>query len=139
MNSIDIVIIDKTGTVTEGKPSVEKVISITPGISDEDVLQKIISLNSSSEHPLAQATIRYGANKNIEVLPVTDFEAITGKGVTGILEGKKVALGNEKLMEEIKAVISADLKKQVNSEQKLGKTVSFLSESNTAIGFVVTV
>jgi Cu2+-exporting ATPase len=81
--------------------------------------------------------MRYGANKNIEVLPVTDFEAVTGKGVTGILEGRKVALGNEKLMEEIKAVISADLKKQVNSEQKLGKTVSFLSESNTAIGFVV--
>ena len=73
MNSIDIVIIDKTGTVTEGKPSVEKVISITPGISDEDVLQKIISLNSSSEHPLAQATMRYGANKNIDVLPVSDF------------------------------------------------------------------
>ena len=137
MNSIDIVIIDKTGTVTEGKPSVEKVISITPGISDDYLLQKIISLNSSSEHPLAQATMRYGANKNIEVLPVTDFEAVTGKGVTGILEGRKVALGNEKLMEEIKAVISADLKKQVNSEQKLGKTVSFLSESNTAIGFVV--
>jgi Cu2+-exporting ATPase len=137
MNSIDIVIIDKTGTVTEGKPSVEKVISITPGVSDEDVLQKIISLNSSSEHPLAQATVRYGANKNIVVLPVTDFEAVTGKGVTGILEGKKVALGNEKLMEEINAVISTDLKKQVNSEQKLGKTVSFLSEGNTAIGFVV--
>jgi Cu2+-exporting ATPase len=137
MNSIDIVIIDKTGTVTEGKPSVEKVISITPGISDKDVLLKIISLNSSSEHPLAQATIRYGADKNIEVLPVTDFEAITGKGVTGILEGKKLALGNEKLMEEIKAIISIELKEQIISEQKLGKTVSYLSEGNTAIGFVV--
>ena len=64
MNSIDVVIIDKTGTVTEGKPSVEKVISATPGFSDEDILQKIISLNSSSEHPLAQATMRYGEEKN---------------------------------------------------------------------------
>jgi Cu2+-exporting ATPase len=137
MNSIDIVIIDKTGTVTEGKPSVEKVISITPGISDKDVLQKIISLNSSSEHPLAQATMRYGADKNIKMLPVSDFEAVTGKGVTGMLEGSKVALGNKKLMEEIKAVISAELNKQVTSEQKLGKTVSYLSEGNTAIGFVV--
>jgi Cu+-exporting ATPase len=137
MNSIDIVIIDKTGTVTEGKPSVEKVISVIPGISDEDVLRKIISLNSSSEHPLAQATLLYGTSKNIEVLPVTDFEAITGKGVTGILTGQKVALGNEKLMEEIKAVVSVELKKQAYSEQKLGKTVSFLSEGNIAIGFVV--
>jgi heavy metal translocating P-type ATPase len=137
MNSIDIVIIDKTGTVTEGKPSVEKVISIIKGTSDDEVLQKIISLNSSSEHPLAQATMRYGANRNIEVLLVSDFEAVTGKGVTGILQGKKLTLGNEKLMKEINAVISAELKKQVDSEQKLGKTVSYLSEDNTAIGFVV--
>ena len=137
MSSIDIVIIDKTGTVTEGKPSVEKVISTTPGISDDDVLQKIISLNSSSEHPLAQATVRYGATKNIEILPVTDFEAATGKGVTGILSGRKLALGNEKLIEEIKSSISEELKKVVISEQKLGKTVSILSEDNQAIGMVV--
>jgi heavy metal translocating P-type ATPase len=137
MSSIDIVIIDKTGTVTEGKPSVEKVISSMPGISDDEVLQKIISLNSSSEHPLAQATVRYGASKNIEILTVTDFEAITGKGVTGILNGRKVALGNEKLMEEIKASISDELKKEVISEQKLGKTVSILAEDSQTIGIVV--
>jgi P-type Cu+ transporter len=137
MNSIDIVIIDKTGTVTEGRPSVEKVISITPDISEEQILQKIISLNSSSEHPLAQATMRYGAGKNLEVLPVSAFEAVTGKGVTGILGGKKVALGNEKLMEKVNVVISDELKKQVSSEQKLGKTISYLSEDNKAIGFVV--
>src|SRR5664279_1680558 len=137
MNSIDVVIIDKTGTVTEGKPSVEKVISVTSGVSDDELLQKIISLNSSSEHPLAQATIRFGTNKNIEVLPVSDFEAVTGKGVTGTLDGKKMALGNEKLMTEINAVITAELKNQVTAEQKLGKTVSYLSEDNKAIGFVV--
>ena len=137
MNSIDVIIIDKTGTVTEGKPSVEKVISTKPGVSDEDVLQKIISINSSSEHPLAQATIRYGAIKNIEVLPVSDFKALSGKGVAGILNGKKLALGNEKLMTEINAVVGAELKNQVISEQKLGKTVSYLAEDNMAIGFVV--
>jgi P-type Cu+ transporter len=137
MNSIDIVIIDKTGTVTEGKPSVEKVISITPELSEEEILQKIISLNSSSEHPLAQATMHYGATKNIEILSVSDFEAVLGKGVTGKLGGNKVALGNEKLMEKVNAVISAELKKQVDSEQKLGKTVSYLSEDNKPIGFIV--
>jgi Cu+-exporting ATPase len=137
MNSIDIVIIDKTGTVTEGKPSVEKVISTASGISGDEVLQKIISLNSSSEHPLAQATMLYGRNKKAVVLPVSDFEAVTGKGVKGIMAGKNVALGNEKLMEEIKATISHELKKQVASYQSLGKTVSYLSEDNTAIGFVV--
>src|SRR5665647_1372265 len=130
MNLIDIVIIENKGTLTEGKPSVEKVISITPGISEEEILQKIISLNSSSEHPLAQATMRYGAGRNVEVLPVSDFEAVTGMGVTGILQGKKLTLGNEKLMKEINAVITTELKKQVDSEQKLGKTVSYLSEDN---------
>ena len=137
MSSIDIVIIDKTGTVTEGKPSVEKVISSKAEISDNEVLQKIISLNSSSEHPLAQATVRYGAAKNIEILPVTDFEAVTGKGVTGILNGKNVALGNEKLMNELKASISEELKKVIISEQKIGKTVSIFSEDSLAIGIVV--
>jgi Cu+-exporting ATPase len=137
MNSIDTVIIDKTGTVTEGKPSVEKVISFNPDISDDELLQKIISLNSSSEHPLAQATMLYGKNKKVEVLSVTDFEAVTGKGVTAILAGKRVALGNEKLMEDIKAVISPELKEKVTIDQKLGKTVSYLSEDNKAIGYVV--
>ncbi len=137
MSAIDIVIIDKTGTVTEGKPSVEKVTSVVPGISDDEVLGKIISLNSSSEHPLAQATMRYGANKSIEVSPVSEFEAIAGKGVSAKLAGKKLALGNEKLMHEIGTDIPAELKAQVENEQKLGKTVSYLSEDNTAIGFVV--
>ncbi len=137
MSSINIVIIDKTGTVTEGKPSVEKVVSAIPEITDNEIIQKIASLNSSSEHPLAQATVRYAATKNIEVFPITDFEAITGKGVTGTLNGRKVALGNEKLLEEIKASVSDELKKAIISEQKLGKTVSVLSEDNRAIGFVV--
>lgn len=137
MNKIDIVIIDKTGTVTEGKPSVEKVISAKTDFTEEQILEKIISLNSSSEHPLAQATMRYGEEKKIKVKPVSNFEAVTGKGVIGILEGASLALGNEKLMEQVKALIKPDLLQQVKAEQKLGKTVSYLSEGNTAIGFVV--
>src|ERR1039457_1037958 len=120
MNEIDVVIIYKTGTVTEGKHSVEKVIPANPDFSEEQILEKIISLNSSSEHPLAQATMRYGIEKKIAVKPVSDFEAVTGKGVIGKLEGNSLALD-----------------KQVKAEQKLGKTVSYLSQGNAAIGFVV--
>ena len=137
MNDIEIVIIDKTGTVTEGKPSVEKVISANTKYPEDDILQKIISLNSSSEHPLAQATLRYGEEKKIEVKPVSNFEAVTGKGVIADLDGASLALGNEKLMEQVKAAIAPDLEKQVTAEQKLGKTVSYLSLGNAAIGFVV--
>ncbi len=137
MSNIDVVIIDKTGTVTEGKPSVEKVISSSPINSEEEILQKIISLNSSSEHPLAQATLRYGSERKIKILPVSDFEAITGKGVTGMLYNKKLALGNEKLMEQFRANISVEVAKQVETEQKSGKTVSYLSEVDKVIGFIV--
>jgi Cu2+-exporting ATPase len=137
MNEINILIIDKTGTITEGKPSVEKVISASTDFSEKDILQKIISLNSSSEHPLAQAILRYGEEKKIALKPVSNFEAVTGKGVIGNLEGKKLALGNEKLMEQVKAEISPELNTQIKAEQKSGKTVSYLSEGIAAIGFVV--
>jgi P-type Cu+ transporter len=136
MNSIDVVIIDKTGTVTEGKPSVEKVIA-APGYSEENILQKVVSLNSSSEHPLAQATVRYGSDRKTEILPVSDFEAITGKGVTGIINGNRLALGNEKLMQQVNAIISPELRNQVVTEQRLGKTISYLAEKNVVSGYVV--
>jgi heavy metal translocating P-type ATPase len=137
MNAIDIVVIDKTGTVTEGKPSVEKVVSTNPDVTENDILQNIISLNSSSEHPLAQATLRYGEEKNISVQPISNFEAVTGKGVIGMLEGKKLALGNKKLMEQVNAEVSSELLEQVKAEQKKGKTVSYLAVENTAVGFVI--
>jgi Cu2+-exporting ATPase len=136
-NKIDVVIIDKTGTVTEGKPSVEKVVAANAGFSEEDIIQKIGSLNSSSEHPLSQATLRYAEEKAIAIKPINNFEAVTGKGVTGELDGKNLALGNDKLMEQVKVEISGDLRKQVKEEQKLGKTVSYLAEGETAIGYVV--
>ncbi len=135
-NKIDVVIIDKTGTVTEGKPSVEKVVSGTSEYSENEILQKIASINSSSEHPLAQATLRYSEEKNVEVKAISDFESVTGKGVTGELEGKKLALGNDKLMEQVGADIS-ELKSRVKKEQEKGKTVSYLAEGKRAIGFVV--
>lgn len=85
MNDIEIVIIDKTGTLTEGKPSVENVFRANTNYQEDDVLQKIISLNSSSEPAMAQATLRYGEGKKIEVKSVSKFEAVTGKGVVATL------------------------------------------------------
>jgi heavy metal translocating P-type ATPase len=137
MNAIDIVVIDKTGTVTEGKPSVEKVVSTSSNVTEDDLLQKIISLNSSSEHPLAQATLRFGEERHMKRMPITHFEAITGKGVIGLLGQDSLALGNEKLMEQVNAEIDADLLEQVSAEQRQGKTVSYFAVGNKAIGYVV--
>lgn len=137
MNEIDVVIIDKTGTVTEGKPSVEKIISVNPDFSEMDILEKIVALNSSSEHPLAQATLRYGEEKKVKIQPISNFEAVTGKGVVGVLKEDKLALGNQKLMEHVDATIDAAMEEEVKSAQKQGKTVSYLAIGNKVVGFVV--
>ncbi|HNP68669.1 MAG TPA: heavy metal translocating P-type ATPase [Aequorivita sp.] len=136
LNKIDVLIIDKTGTITEGKPSVEKV-GATEDFSEEKVLQYIVSLNQNSEHPLADATVKYGKEKNSEVLKTTDFNSVTGKGVTGTINGKKIALGNEKMMEDAGANISEALQKEISEEQQKGKTVPMLSVDGKVVGYVV--
>ncbi|KAA9039413.1 heavy metal translocating P-type ATPase [Ginsengibacter hankyongi] len=135
MNKIDTLIIDKTGTITEGKPSVEKLITVGE-YSAENALQKIASLNKYSEHPLAGAIVKYGKAKNISFSNVKEFKAIAGKGVMGTIDGKRVASGNKKLMKEIHSVIPEQLEEKVSEEQKSGKTVSYISIDEAAIGYV---
>ncbi|MEE9364118.1 MAG: heavy metal translocating P-type ATPase [Cellulophaga sp.] len=137
MNKIDTLIIDKTGTITEGKPSVEKIVSDSSTYNEKSILQYIISINKLSEHPLAEATVKYGREQQIEVLKTTNFNSITGKGVTGNVNGKSVALGNVKMMEETSARISNTLKEKVRIEQKLGKTVSYIAIDGKVMGYVV--
>ena len=137
LNKIDVLIIDKTGTITEGKPSVEKVGRVFDDFNDEKVLQYIVSINNLSEHPLAEATVKYGKSKNVKILEVQDFTSVTGKGVTGIIENKKVAIGNEKMMEQANVSISEILQEEASKHQKMGKTVPFLAVEGNAIGYVV--
>jgi Cu2+-exporting ATPase len=135
MNKIDTLIVDKTGTLTEGKPSVEKIV-VEQGFNETDVLQKISSLNKYSEHPLAAAIVKYGKEKQVPFSDVKDFDAVAGKGVTGTVDGKRIALGNKKLMEETRSGISAALETRVSNEQKAGKTVSFISIDEVAMGYI---
>lgn len=134
MNKVNVLITDKTGTITEGKPSVEKIYATNN--NDNDLLQSIASLNQYSEHPLAQAVVNYAKTKSISLIEVKDFEAVAGKGVTGTVTNKKVALGNKKLMEQVKATVSDDIENKILTEQKLGKTVSYIAVDGIAVGFV---
>lgn len=136
LNKIEILIVDKTGTITEGKPSVEK-IGVSEAYSEEKVLQYIASLNQNSEHPLAEATTKYGKEKNVEILKIADFNAVTGKGVIGSFDGRKLALGNEKMMEEAQAQLSDDMEKRIAEERKKGKTVPMLAIDGSVVGYVV--
>lgn len=135
MNKVDTLIVDKTGTITEGKPSVEKVISVNE-IEEKDLLKYIASLNQYSEHPLAEAIVNYGKSKEISIIRVNDFEAVAGKGVIGTVEGKKITLGNAKLLEQFSISISEDLANKVIAEQEQGKTVSYITVENEAVGYV---
>ncbi|MCI2227599.1 MULTISPECIES: heavy metal translocating P-type ATPase [Flavobacteriaceae] len=135
MNKVDTLIVDKTGTITEGKPSVEKVISIN-NLKEEKLLHFIASLNQYSEHPLAEAIVNYGKSKNTAITKVNDFQAVAGKGVIGTIENKKVALGNAKLLEQFAITISKNLETNVVAEQEQGKTVSYIAVDNEAVGYV---
>jgi len=134
MNKVNVLITDKTGTITEGKPSVEQVYSSDN--QGQNLVQIIASLNQYSEHPLAQAVVNYAQSKKVSLVEAIDFESVSGKGVLGTVANKKIALGNKKLMEQVKAFVSEDLEAKISAEQKLGKTVSHIAIDGLAVGFV---
>jgi len=134
MNKVNVLITDKTGTLTEGKPSVEKVVALTG--KKEALLQQIASLNQYSEHPLAEAVVKYAKAKKSKLNKVNDFEAVAGMGVIGTVSKNKVALGNDKLMRQMKASVSKELEAKIIEEQKLGKTVSYIAINQEAVGYV---
>ena len=136
MNKIDVLIIDKTGTITEGKPSVEKVVSVSSEYSEKELTRLIASVNAQSEHPLANATVNYAKAEKIKYGEASEFNSVTGKGVTANFEGKQLALGNEKLMQAKNAEISEEINNQVTAEQEKGKTVSYLAIDSSIVGFV---
>ncbi|QBA64532.1 heavy metal translocating P-type ATPase [Muriicola soli] len=137
MNKVNTLIVDKTGTITEGKPSVEAFNATSSMFSEQDIMQYIVSLNNLSEHPLAEATVSFGKEKGVELLKVDGFNAVTGKGVEGKVEEKELALGNEKMIEMSGGKITSAIKDKAGSFQKEGKTVSYLSINSEVVGFVV--
>ncbi len=141
MDKVDTLIIDKTGTITEGKPTVEKVGVFGTNFSEMEILQYIVSLNSMSEHPLAEATVKYGKDQNISSDDLNwkaeNFSAVTGKGVEGEVNGNKVTIGNAKMMEYSKAELTSEMETEAQYFQKQGKTVSYLSIEEKVMGYVV--
>ena len=134
MDKIDVLITDKTGTLTEGKPSVEKIV-VKEGHENE-VLGKIASLNKNSEHPLATAVVNFAKSKNSTFFKVEKFDSITGKGVIGFIDNEKVSLGNKKLLEQEGIQDFSSIEQEVIEEQKLGKTVSYIAFDKKVVGYI---
>jgi len=134
MDKIDVLITDKTGTITEGKPSVEKIV-VKEG-NENEVLGKIASLNKNSEHPLATAVVNFAKSKNAPFFNVADFDSVTGKGVIGFIDKVKISLGNKKLLEQEGIQDFSTIEQEVIAEQKLGKTVSYIAFDQKAVGYI---
>jgi P-type Cu+ transporter len=134
MEKIDTLVIDKTGTLTEGKP---KVAAIGPasGFDQAHVLQLAASIERGSEHPLAAAILAAAVERKIQLLPVRDFDAPAGKGVTGTVEGKQLALGNARFLAELNIDTSA-LSAEAERLRGDGATAIFLAVDGKAGGVI---
>ena len=134
MEKVDTLIVDKTGTLTEGKPRVTTIIT-AEGFNETQLLQAIASLEKASEHPLAAAILATAHEKELEFLPVTHFESITGKGVSGTIQGTHVAAGNAALMRDFGASSTA-LEQQAEELHQAGQTVMFVAWDGRLAGLV---
>jgi Cu2+-exporting ATPase len=122
MNKVDILIIDKTGTITEGKPALKEYQSFGT-LSDEEILRLAASVDMKSEHPIAEAIVEGAKSKGIELFESDEFESLTGKGVKATYQGKRIGLGNQRLIEDFKASSRDGVRKQTEKWQLEGQTV----------------
>jgi P-type Cu+ transporter len=125
MEKVDTLVVDKTGTLTEGKPRVTAIVP-SAGLSEPEILSLAASLERSSEHPLAAAIVIAAQDRKASIQEVIDFESVTGQGVTGKVGGRLVALGNAKLMHHL-GITLGDLEHEANELRSDGTTALFLA------------
>jgi Cu+-exporting ATPase len=134
LRKIDTLVVDKTGTLTEGKPRLISTLT-TDEFDENQMLQLAASLERSSEHPLAEAIVAGAQERGLELHQVESFSSVTGKGITGVVKKSGVALGNQALMEEL-GIIHERLNSQVDSLRSQGQTVMFVAIDNRPAGII---
>ena len=133
-HKIKYIVFDKTGTITKGKPEVTDVVP-AQGVSEKELLTIAGSLEKSSEHPLAEAIVKYAQEKKVSFKKISGFQAVVGKGVRGKLGSQEYYLGNLKLMKEKNVSVSSLVPKLESLEQE-GKTVMILAEKKKILGLI---
>ncbi|MCZ6897825.1 MAG: heavy metal translocating P-type ATPase [Betaproteobacteria bacterium] len=134
MEKVDTLVVDKTGTLTEGKPKLVAV-QAEEGFTEDEVLRLAASLERSSEHPLAEAIVTGAEGKGLELVTIDHFQSITGKGVTGEFDGHMVAVGNIKLMESL-GINAENLSQQANKQRAEGETVMLVATNGKSAGLI---
>ena len=140
MHKINVLITDKTGTLTEGKPSLDHIETVE-NTDKNEVLKLAGSLNQNSEHPLSNAVLSafrksFDSAQDDKLYKIQNFENISGKGVKGIINQEEILLGNEALLKHFNIEIPEDLKQKVILKQDEAKTISYLAKSGKVIGFL---
>jgi len=136
MHKVTTLVIDKTGTITEGKPSLQGVKSLNKKYSEDEILQLAAALEQSSEHPLAHAIVTGAEEKGLQSQKVDDFDSITGKGVKGKISEKQVAIGNKKLLDNFGLELDDSFSNEVEQRQLEGETVMFVIIDQVIAGFI---
>ncbi len=134
MEKVDTLIVDKTGTLTEGKPRLISVVSLN-GTSESELLRVAASIERGSEHPLAAAIVTAAQEKGVQVSEAEEFQSITGKGVVGKIDGRQVALGNKSLLEQLNVKPDC-LAEQAENLRKEGETVMFVAVDDQLVGLI---
>jgi Cu+-exporting ATPase len=134
MEKVDTLVMDKTGTLTEGKP---KLVTVQPadGFKEWEVLQLAASLERGSEHPLAEAIVHGASERNISLFEASDFESLTGKGVTGVVDGNTVAVGNRKLFDMSSGVVDK-LTEGCDELRRNGQSVMYVTINEQPAGLL---
>ncbi len=134
MEKVDTLVVDKTGTLTEGKPKLVAV-QAEAGFTEDEVLRITASLERASEHPLAEAIVYGAEEKGLELVKTNHFQSVTGKGVTGEVDGYRIAVGNVNLLESL-GINAGDLPQQANKQRAEGKTVMLVAINGKAAGLI---
>ncbi len=129
LHQVNVVVIDKTGTITKGKPEIVDIKDL-----DESMMSVLISLENKSEHPIAHAIVTYGKEKNLPSQNVSNFEIIKGKGLKGVVNGIEYFAGNTKLVEDLKITFDRNIIEQYTAQ---GKTPVILASTEKVLGFVM--
>ncbi len=134
MAKVDLVVVDKTGTLTEGKPKLSKIVNI--GAKDEnEILQIAASLEIASEHPLAKSILEQAREKNLSLLPMENFQNLKGKGIQGKIEGSDIAIGNKQLFDELQIDLSG-IEEKAQSLRRDANTVFYLAKNSQCLGLL---
>jgi P-type Cu+ transporter len=134
MEKVNTLVTDKTGTLTEGKPKLASVVAL-PGFEDNEILQLCASLERASEHPLADAIVKGAAERSLSLSEVKDFQSVSGKGITGLVAGRKVSIGNQRYFVELKIQMGA-LLERVHALRAEGQTTMFVAVDGMPAGML---